>query len=280
MSRDFISKATRNDFREILVGFTLREIDDVFDAAGLQPKLDFDPGVGGQRRTLVEQYYAAVDFADPADARKVALAYDEVLEQLRRVQNRVANPREVDGTTDALVRRMARDGFEYKNGRFTSSALTSATVATASLAALTHDAIDEQIAKAKTKIESQDYAGAIANAHTLVEETLKELLRRQGALFNENEGDIRALYKLCSAGLNLQPKGESLENYLKAILEGLQKQVAGLYEVANKGSDRHARRYNPARHHAKLAVNSAFALCEFLLDSHEYQLRRKNEKSV
>lgn len=280
MNRDLISKATRNDFREVLVGFTLREIGDVFDAAGLQPRLDVDPGVGGQRRTLVEQYYAAVDFTDPAAIRKLALAYDEVLEQLRRVQDRVANPKEVDGTVNALVRRMARDGFDYENGRFASSALTPATIATASLAALTHDAIDEQIAKAKTKIESEDYAGAIANAHTLVEETLKELLRRLGVSFNENEGDVRALYKLCATGLNLQPKGESLEGYLKAILEGLQKQVAGLYEVANKGSDRHARRYNPARHHAKLAVNSAFALCEFLLDSHEYQLRRKNEKSV
>ena len=60
-----------------------------------------------------------------------------------------------------------------------------------------------------------------------------------------------------------------MENYLKAILDGLQKQVGGLFQLANKASDRHARRYNPAKHHAKLAVNAAFTLCEFLLESYE-----------
>jgi len=150
---------------------------------------------------------------------------------------------------------------------------------TPSLIKLSEESISEHVAKARAKIESGDHAGAISNAYTLIEGMLKELLRRQGVTFNENEGDIRALYKVCAPGLNLQPKGENLESYLKIILEGLQKQVSGLYEVPNKGSDRHARRYNPARHHAKLAVNSAFALCEFLLDSHDYQSKRKKQSA-
>jgi hypothetical protein len=75
--------------------------------------------------------------------------------------------------------------------------------------------------------------------------------------------------------LHLDPKGESLENYLKAILEGLQRQIGGLFQVANKASDRHARRYNPAPHHARLAVNAAFTLCEFLLESFEYQQKKE-----
>ena len=69
-----------------------------------------------------------------------------------------------------------------------------------------------------------------------------------------------------------------MESYLKAILQGLRQQVAGFYELANKASDRHTRRYNPARHHAKLAVNATFSLCEFLLDSFEYQTERKERK--
>lgn len=64
------------------------------------------------------------------------------------------------------------------------------------------------------------------------------------------------------------------------ILQGLKSQVSGLYELANKASDRHARRYNPARHHAKLAVNAAFTLCEFLLDSLTYQQERITRKAV
>jgi hypothetical protein len=52
-----------------------------------------------------------------------------------------------------------------------------------------------------------------------------------------------------------------------------------LFEVANKASDRHARRYSPAPHHAKLAVNVAFTLCEFLLESHEYQKKREERRA-
>ena len=55
-------------------------------------------------------------------------------------------------------------------------------------------------------------------------------------------------------------------------------QATGLYELANKASDRHTRRYNPARHHAKLAANSTVTLCEFLLESLEYQQQRKDRK--
>jgi hypothetical protein len=63
-----------------------------------------------------------------------------------------------------------------------------------------------------------------------------------------------------------------------AILDGLQKQSGGLFELANKANDRHARRDNPAKHHAKLVVNAAFTLCEFLLESYEYQQALASKK--
>jgi hypothetical protein len=40
--------------------------------------------------------------------------------------------------------------------------------------------------------------------------------------------------------LHLDPKAESLQNYLKAILDRLQRQITGLLGVANKASERHA----------------------------------------
>ncbi|MEI6458289.1 MAG: abortive infection family protein [Pseudomonadota bacterium] len=49
--------------------------------------------------------------------------------------------------------------------------------------------------------------------------------------------------------------------------------------MANKASDRHARRYNPAPHHARLAVNAAFTLCEFLLESLEYQQKKEQRRA-
>jgi hypothetical protein len=157
--------------------------------------------------------------------------------------------------------------------------LRSAIIASPSLIKLSEESITEHVAKAKRKIEAGDPAGAIASAYTLVEEFLKLLLRKTGIAFNENEGDIRALYKLLAEPLHLAPKNDTLESYLKAILEGLQRQIGGLFELANKASDRHARKYNPASHHARLSVNVSFTLCEFLLESHEYQQKREERRA-
>ncbi len=158
--------------------------------------------------------------------------------------------------------------------------MTPAAVVPEQLVALSHESIQEQLRKANQKVESGDYAGAITNAYTLMETFLKQVLSDGGVSFNTDEGDVRELYRQVRDALNLNPKSDSLENHLKLILDGLQKIVAGLYEVTNKGSDRHARRYNPARHHAKLAVNATFALCEFILDTKAYQEARAGTRQA
>ena len=277
MSRELISKAARNEFREFLVGYTLREIEMTFDAGGLTPRKGYDPQVGGQRRSFVECYYANIDFSSAADIKKLLDVYGEVIENLQRVAER--NPDGQNVTMSALLRRMERDGFRYDNGRFVVAGQNAAIVHAPSLVQLTEESIQEHVEKARQKIANGDSAGAIANTYTLVEEFLKQLLRKTGTTFNESEGDIRALYKAVCTPLHLDPKGESLENYLKTILEELQRQISGLFEVANKASDRHARRYNPAPHHARLAVNAAFTLCEFLLESFEYQQKKEQRRA-
>lgn len=279
MTRDLISKTTRNEFREVLTGFTLREIEMVFDAGGLAPLAGYQPTVSGQRRGQVEAYYANLDFSSPSDVKNLLAAYEEVIEQLHSTQNRVINPESVDDTINTLFRRMERDGFRFENGQFVSETFNAGGVHAPSLVRLTEASIQEHLEKARQKIANGDPAGAIANAYTLVEEFLKQLLRKTGTVFNENEGDIRALYKLLAEPLHLAPKTESLESYLKAILEGLQRQIGGLFELANKASDRHARKYNPAPHHARLAVNVVFSLCEFLLESYEYQQNREERRA-
>jgi hypothetical protein len=278
MTRDLISKTTRNEFRELLVGYTLREIEMTFDAGGLTPRADYQPTVSGQRRGLVEAYYANVDFSSPLNVKKLLSAYEEIIENLTQAAERQPGENHA-ATINGLLRRMERDGFRYERGRFVSDVLNAAVVHAPSLVQLTGASIQEHLEKARHKIGGGDPAGAIANAYTLIEEFLKQLLRKTGTAFNENEGDIRALYKLLAEPLHLAPKSESLESYLKAILEGLQRQIGGLFELANKASDRHARKYNPAPHHARLAVNVAFTLCEFLLESYEYQQKREERRA-
>ena len=197
------------------------------------------------------------------------------------------NPEE---EAEAFGRQLVRDGYrivlEYRSGwmqgdkyvevdpYFDIEPLLPATIMPQGLAAISHNAVNEQISKANRRISTGDFAGAIASSYTLTEHLLKLILREAGVKFNENEGDIRTLYKLVREPLNLNPGGEDIAAPLKPILDGFQKLVSGIYEVSNKASDRHARRYNPAAHHAKLAVNAAFALCEFLVESRDYQGRR------
>ena len=51
--------------------------------------------------------------------------------------------------------------------------------------------------------------------------------------------------------------------------------VAGLAATRNRMSDAHARTYRPDRHHARLAVNAANTLVDFLLKS--YTLRQRKD---
>ena len=169
---------------------------------------------------------------------------------------------------------MEGDRYVEANPYFETQPLSVAAIVPEGLAAISHNAVNEQITKANKRIATGDFAGAIASSYTLTEHLLKLILREAGVAFNENEGDIRALYKLVREPLNLNPAGEGIATPLKPILDGFQKLVSGLYEISNKASDRHARRYNPAAHHAKLALNAAFALCEFLVESRDYQGRR------
>lgn len=170
-------------------------------------------------------------------------------------------------------------GNEYIKGEpcFEVRAVGQNVIAPQALSSISHAAISEQIGKANQKIDTGDFAGAITSAYTLVEHLLKMLLTESGTSHKQDEGDIRALYKTLRVPLGLDPSSDAIAAPLKPILDGFQKLVGGLYEIANKASDRHARRYNPAGHHAKLAVNAAFALSEFLVESFEYQKARTAE---
>jgi hypothetical protein len=227
----------------------------------------------------VEQHFATIDLANPHDVKKLLKVFEELI--FRLTTSAYGESPGVQQTIEKLLGRMQRDGFRYQDGKFDSDRLMRPAVSTPRLIALTEESISEYVEKANAKIEAGDAAGAIASAYTLVEGFLKEIYRTvTGTPFKDTEGDIRTLYGAVAERLNLSPKEQSLETYLKSILQGSISQIGGLYELANKASDRHARKYNPAPHHAKLAVNVAFTLCEFVLSSYLYQQQKQSKKAT
>jgi hypothetical protein len=73
-----VSPRTRRAFREHLVGWPLRAIQDLFENEGIQLGQG-SPAVTGQRRSLVERYYATVDWTAPQEVRRMLRAYEHIL---------------------------------------------------------------------------------------------------------------------------------------------------------------------------------------------------------
>ncbi|MDX9721249.1 MAG: abortive infection family protein [Myxococcota bacterium] len=80
LPNQLVQPGTRRAFREFLVKhFKLQEIRNAFDSAGIVPISDSNSEIKGERRKLVEQYYAAVDCHHVADARLLVDAFERIL---------------------------------------------------------------------------------------------------------------------------------------------------------------------------------------------------------
>lgn len=136
---------------------------------------------------------------------------------------------------------------------------------------VSHEFISEQVLKCDEKLQSGDYDGAITNARSLTEAVLVELETRISPTPVPYDGDLLKLFKRVQGLLNLDPGKEDLAESLKQILRGLTSVVSGIGTLRNKMGDAHRRTYKPERHHAKLAINAAKTLTDFLFDTFEYQ---------
>jgi hypothetical protein len=67
---EIVTKKTRRELQEYFVGTTLRTISEAFDDADVACDSTFMPTASGQRRGLVQQYYASLDFSKWKDVRK------------------------------------------------------------------------------------------------------------------------------------------------------------------------------------------------------------------
>lgn len=121
---------------------------------------------------------------------------------------------------------------------------------------------------ALTKVVS-DPEGAITATRTTLESVCKHICDERGAVY-EDGGDLAKLYKTAAAAMDIAPDQHS-EKIIKQILSGVGTVVSGLAAMRNSLSDAHGRgkaSVRPAPRHAKLAVNTGFAVAGFLIDTH------------
>jgi len=144
----------------------------------------------------------------------------------------------------------------------------------------TDSRIEEQIEKCRQKIQSGDYEGAITNARSLVETLLTSIEKELDPKAPDPDGDLVKTYNRVRTLLNLDPSRKDISDALKQVLTGLSSIIHGLATMRNKMSDAHATSYKPARHHAKLAVNAAKTVYDFLFETMAYQREKGALKAL
>lgn len=263
-----VSKRTRSAFREAFSGWgTLRTIDMAFESEDFEPDLGFEPpGISGQRRWLVEQYYAAIDFSDPRQVFRLMRVYDDLILQIQ--------PH--NASEAARLRAcLERDGFKFENGglvirnpfaRFQDLRAAAKELSSADI--LGH------VERIETAIDT-DPALAVGSAKELLETTCKTILSARQVEVDKAD-DVPQLMRKTMKTLNLLP--EDIPEHVRGVetirrlLSNLSTAVTGLAQIRNlygTGHGRHGSRRGLSARHAKLAAGAASSLAVFLLETHE-----------
>lgn len=124
--------------------------------------------------------------------------------------------------------------------------------------------------RAMTDIEQRHYDSAITKARTLLEEVFCFAIERKNEKPSEN-GDIGDLYKQVKGLYNMH-QSPDIDRRINGLLSGLEKILSAIASMRNKGSDSHglgANRININDYHARLFVNSAATMADFILSVNE-----------
>lgn len=120
--------------------------------------------------------------------------------------------------------------------------------------------------RAMQDVMDGNYDSAITKSRTLLEEVFCYVIEKKSELPSES-GDIGKLYNQVKQLYNMH-QDKDIDKRINGLLSGLEKILSAIAEMRNKGSDSHgvgAKRINIAKHHARLFVNSAMTMADFVL---------------
>ena len=120
--------------------------------------------------------------------------------------------------------------------------------------------------RAVIDIENSNFDSAITKSRTLLEETFCYVIELKGEV-PTTSGRIGDLYTQVKQLYNMH-QSKDIDNRINSLLKGLEKIVSAIAEMRNNNSDAHGvgqKRYNIEAHHARLFVNSAATMADFIL---------------
>ena len=106
----------------------------------------------------------------------------------------------------------------------------------------------------------------LPKSRTLLEEVFCYVIEKKDETPSES-GDIGKLYNQVKQLYNMH-QNKDMDKRINGLLSGLEKILSAIAEMRNKNSDSHgigAKRINIDEHHARLFVNSAMTMADFIL---------------
>lgn len=144
------------------------------------------------------------------------------------------------------------------------------TVAATTLKQIDRTYITSLTERALKDVVDGNYDSALTKSRTLLEEVFFYAIEKKGETPSES-GDIGKLYNQVKQLYNMHQSKE-MDKRINGLLSGLEKILSAISEMRNKGSDSHgvgAKRINIAAHHARLFVNAATTMADFVLSVSE-----------
>ena len=249
-----VSHRTLTHFAKVMSSFVLREIDDVFEAEGLQPTGAPRPN-SLQRRGRFESYVYGVDQRNPAEVVRLTEALTAFLRHFNGAHR------------EETVASLERDGFEVlESGRIISTTAQGFTLATVR----DFEAIAERATELRSEAATRPN-DAIGHARELVESTCKTILEDRGAAVPKGMNDLLsatlATLQLVPSTAHESKKGAET---IKSTLLALDTVLLGVSELRRlyAGHGRSIRTGGLGTRHAALAVGAALTVVEFLIATH------------
>lgn len=267
MASNLISVKTITEFREHLVGWTLREIDDEFRAAGIKPAPpEAARDVPGQRRSRVEQYYASLDLAKPQDVNRLLHVFENILAQAIAVESPSAK---------TLEQWLRKDGYVYEDGRLRARGIGLAKHLAARISAIDAQTLHDGIRRMEDAV-ADDPALAIGAAKDLIESICRTILDAKGQTVAKDP-DLSELVKATTKILKLAPddipsaaKGAELVKRTLHNLAAIVGNVGELRTLYGTGHGKSGKVRGLQVRHARLVAGAAATLATFLWDTYEH----------
>ena len=149
-------------------------------------------------------------------------------------------------------------------------------VDTPSIRSIDRSYIRDITTRAIADVGNSDYDSAITKCRTLLEETFCYVIELKKETPTTN-GRIGGLYTQVKQLYNMH-QSKDADNRINSLLSGLEKIVSAIAEMRNNSSDAHGvgqRRYTIEDHHARLFVNSAATMADFILAVAERQISKE-----